>query len=38
LAVNRLVEVETMESEEFEKIAGPRPGLAKKIEASTSLR
>ncbi len=36
--VNRLVEVETMESEEFEKIAGPRPGLAKKIEAATSLR
>ncbi len=37
LVVKRLVEVETMESEEFEKIAGPRPMVAKKVEASKSL-
>lgn len=36
--VKRLVEVETMESEEFEKIAGPRPVAAKKAEAAKSLR
>jgi len=35
--VDRLVEVETMESEEFEKIAGPRPVAATKVQASTSL-
>ncbi len=37
LVVKRLVEVETMESEEFEKIAGQRPVVARKIQTSKSL-
>ncbi len=37
LVVKRLVEVETMESEEFEKIAGLRPVVARKIQTSKSL-